>query len=670
MSGRFDALSIPQRFGIGLVAGIVGGVLIAVPVAALYLQYLAGHPVREMSLRGAWQHAEIFGPLHLFDLAVIAVACVIAMSFFALAWALRISGTEYGDARFAGAGELRRQGELVPIGPTDCDDRIIMGKFARPRTRAGRYMKTARFPHMMLFAPTESGKTTGWAIPNLLHFSGSVVALDIKGELFEETSRFCRGMGQRVLTFSPSDPNRSSGYNPLALAAATDDPDQRWVAILDVSNYIIEPQNAQMEGFAVSGKALFAACAMLAIQRGAPHVAEARRLLITATSEDFAAYAEQVAYPNAATEFEAAANQEHKILKSYISVVENAGLAVWKDPMVDRVTRRSDIGFDTLRRDATTVYFNVPVKRAKSYAPLIRCFFSDLAGQLQTIQPGPDEPHKVLMMLDEFDQLGRMDAISAAFKTIRGFGGRIMVISQNVAGLDAIYGRDETRSMLANAGNKVFLATDDMETCRYVSEIIGDRTRTAVSRSTKQMAPLALTGSVSEKAEGRRLMKPEEVARLDQDFALVLRTHEMPVKLHKVKWFEDPTFIARHASQSGDLPYPDPQPKVQAPKERGASGEARTCAASHDSSEFAPGTTVSPPTRVSDALQPPTARVAALIKEIPLGKLGASDRQLLSETAELMTGTAGKIEALASLTRRKPIGDDKLADVLRNVQEV
>ena len=667
MRDRFDSLSVGRRVALGVAVGTVAGVLVAILGAALYLQYVAGQPLRDISATGAWQNARTFWPQHRFDLLLIGAASVVSMTVFSVAGALRVTGAEYGDARFASAGELKRRNELVAIGPEAFDDRIILGKFGRPEARAGRYMKTARFPHVMLFAPTESGKTTGWAIPNLLHFSGSVVALDIKGELFEETSRFRRAMGQRVLTFSPGDPGRSSGYNPLALAAATEDPDERWVAILDVSNFIIEPQNAQMEGFAVSGKALFSACAMLAIQRGKPYVAEARRMLITASAEDFVAFAEEVAYPNAATEFQSAANQEPKILKSYISVVENAGLAVWKDPMIDRVTRRNDIDFDQLRRAATTVYFNIPVKRAKTYAPLIRCFFSDLAGQLQTRQPGADEPHKVLMVLDEFDQLGRMDAIASAFKTIRSFGGRIMVISQNVAGLDAIYGRDQTRSMLANAGNKVFLATDDMESCRYVSEIIGDRTRTSVSRSNKQMAPMALAGSVSEKAEGRRLLKPEEVARLDESFALVLRTRDMPVKLHKVKWYADPTFIDRHARQTGKLPYP--QPLKHRPSEDPPAPGDETLSAP-------PGETLkvtAEPYQSEDlppALQPPTARVASLIDEIPVSKLNSADLTNVAETARMLSGAAAKIEKYARITRRKSVGAAKLDDTLKNIQNV
>lgn len=660
MTGRFDALSIRLRIWLGLGVGLLTGALVAPLVATLYLQYLAGQPLRAISVNGSWQHAQIFVPLYRLDFLLIGLGSVAATTLLSLGGALRVSGNEYGDARFARAGELRRHNELVEIRTEDFDDRIILGKFARPEARAGLYMKTARFPHMMLFAPTESGKTTGWAIPNLLHFSGSIVALDIKGEFFEETARFRQGMGQRVLNFCPGDPDRSSGYNPLALAAATEDPDARWVAILDVSNFIIEPQNAQMEGFAVSGKALFAACALLAIQRGQPFVAEARRMLITASADDFAAYAEEISYPNAATEFQSAANQELKILKSYISVVENAGLAVWKDPMVDQVTRRNDIVFQDLRREATTVYFNVPVKRAKTYAPLIRCFFSDLAGQLQTHQPGADEPNNVLMMLDEFDQLGRMDVIASAFKTIRSFGGRIMVISQNVAGLNAIYGRDETRSMLANAGNKVFLATDDMETCRYVSEIIGDRTRTAVSRSNKQLNPMAFNGSVSEKAEGRRLVKPEEVARLDEDFALVLRTRDMPVKLHKVKWFADQTFVARHSSQSGELPTPVP------PQGSQSSETSRTLpgAVAEDVAKS------SKPSKVPTALQPPSTRIATIIRDLPLQKLCADDKALVADTAERMQAVAKKIETASSLMGRNPVGGSRLAEVLQKVQEV
>ncbi len=109
----------------------------------------------------------------------------------------------HGDARWASPAEQRRAGLRARSG-------VILG-------RSGGDLLIAEGPeHVILYAPTRTGKGVGVVIPNLLAWPGSVVVLDIKQENFAATAGYRAQAGQRVLLFDPLAPDgRTARFNPL-----------------------------------------------------------------------------------------------------------------------------------------------------------------------------------------------------------------------------------------------------------------------------------------------------------------------------------------------------------------------------------------------------------------------------------------------------------------------
>ena len=71
--------------------------------------------------------------------------------------------------------------------------------------------------HMLLYAPTRSGKGVGIVVPNLLNWPDSAVVLDIKKENWQLTAGFRKSAGQEVFLFDPLDPEgRTHRWNPLS----------------------------------------------------------------------------------------------------------------------------------------------------------------------------------------------------------------------------------------------------------------------------------------------------------------------------------------------------------------------------------------------------------------------------------------------------------------------
>src|SRR3546814_19129426 len=77
--------------------------------------------------------------------------------------------------------------------------------------------RSGKMEHVLLEAPTGSGKGVGSVIPKLLQWPDSVVVLDIKRENYEITAGFRRKGGQKVVLFNPTDrEGRTARYNPLS----------------------------------------------------------------------------------------------------------------------------------------------------------------------------------------------------------------------------------------------------------------------------------------------------------------------------------------------------------------------------------------------------------------------------------------------------------------------
>ncbi|WP_300074809.1 type IV secretory system conjugative DNA transfer family protein, partial [uncultured Ruegeria sp.] len=482
-----------------------------------------------------------------------ATGVVILLTGAFIAKALQDASTRYGDAVFESPNRLVRDGYATRLKLTDqAGSEIVFAKFGRPMEKNALYYKpTTRVqkPHAMVIAPSGSGKTTGFVIPNALHFSGATVILDIKGEIFQATAGARAAMGQHVLLFNPDNPKKSHSYNPLRRALRAQDPDTRWEEVLQVATQLFDTPSASAQGFMGGVESMFCAMAMLAIKRDRPYISEILHLIKTTPQSSYEDMAQEVGYSRAADEFMNLAAEEPRILRSTISVMNNSGLQLWRNPSVARVTQGNDINFEDLRRNPASIYFSVPGKKVKEWQTLIRLFFLDLVNTLETHEPGPDEPHQVLILLDEFQRLGKLERVIEAYDTIRSFGGRISIISQSLSRLQDIYGRDSVRAMLANAGTQMFAASEDPEVRDHVSRSIGDKTVKTQSKS-RARGKFDM-GTLSEREEGLRLLRPEHVGRLPPDQLILLREGKMPVLANKIRYYEDPFFMQ---FSSGQLP--------------------------------------------------------------------------------------------------------------------
>lgn len=482
--------------------------------------------------------------------------CII-MSLLFSAKVLTEGLTTFGRAHWQKPYELKKNNWFEPPGRG-----FVVAKAGSSRSRA-KFLSSATWPHCLMVAPTGAGKGISFVIPNLLLFKGSAAVLDVKGENYELTSRRRQSQGDKVWRFAPLDwKNPSHRYNPLERIYEMDNPDQRQMEIRLLAELFLQDDDEKNQGLLAGGIEIFVACGIYAMERKKPTLGEIYRLASAGgdKQKQYMSYADKVESEPARLIFERLASTNDKTLTSYLSLLMTAGLGLWSNPAIDRATETSDFSFRDFRRYPQTAYFIAPPHdKIRAIAPLCRLFFSDLLSSMHDHMPGADEPWRVMIMLDEFDMLGRMPSVTDSVKTLRGYGGHLAVVTQTIAALDKIYGEDTRLSLQGGAGIKIYLAPSEQRTKAELSTAVGKTTKRVVSKS-RVVGKGPFNGiNISERNEDRDLLTEDEAGRLGPDEVIVLANGQHPIKAWRIKYYEDRRLKALFESQSGPLPAPDPR---------------------------------------------------------------------------------------------------------------
>jgi type IV secretion system protein VirD4 len=152
---------------------------------------------------------------------------------------------------------------------------------------------------------------------------------------------------------------------------------------------------------------------------------------------------------------------------------------------------------------------------------------------------------RVLLMLDEFPQLGRLDFFEHALAYIRGYRIKACLVAQSLNQIAQAYG--EHSSILDNAHIRVAFACNDERTAKRLSDMLGvtTETRSQHNYAGSRMAPWLGHTMVSRQEIPRALLTPGEIMQLPPDEALVFVGGSPPIRARKLRYFAEPAFLAR-----------------------------------------------------------------------------------------------------------------------------
>jgi len=449
--------------------------------------------------------------------------------------------TNLGDAKFATESDVKKAGLRSNSG-------LILGKFN------GKYMMDDGQTHVLVSAPTGSGKGVGVVIPNLLNWNGSAVVLDIKGENYNLTSGFRKNYGQEVYVFSPFS-EKSHRFNPFD--AINKDVRYRFNDIQNIAQIIL-PDNAKDPTWSQQGRALFIAFALYLLDKDDQVCSIGAILRYLQTRDDTRDIVKGIIEsegrnldPAAQRTFSNFAQQEKRMSES-VKIGLVGALSLWNSASIDAATSHTDFDISALRLKKTTIYVIVSLADLASLRPLLTLFFEQVfAAQLRK-EPGPEDKHKVLFLMDEFESLGTMEGIVDKLPFVRSFNVRILAIIQGLSQLDQRYsvaGRDK---ILQGSKHQIFFASNDLQTTNYVSQTLGKKTIRTTSKSHSRQGR-----SVSHQTQARDLMLPQEVRELSPDKLILLTEGTRPIMGRKIRYFTDVAMKKRVGQGQTDVPTLD-----------------------------------------------------------------------------------------------------------------
>jgi len=153
--------------------------------------------------------------------------------------------------------------------------------------------------------------------------------------------------------------------------------------------------------------------------------------------------------------------------------------------------------------------------------------------------------HQLLMMLDEFPALGRLDFFETSLAFMAGYGVRAFLIAQSLNQIEKAYG--EHNAILDNCHVRVAFSTNDENTARRISEALGVATEQRAMRNYAghRLAPWLAHVMVSRQETARPLLTQGEIMQLPSADELVLVSGMAPIRAKKLRYYEDRNFRRR-----------------------------------------------------------------------------------------------------------------------------
>ncbi|KJF71746.1 MULTISPECIES: conjugal transfer protein TraG [Agrobacterium] len=469
---------------------------------------------------------------------LIAIAVAVLMSIWRAREVTDIR--TFGSARWAERDEIQTAGLLG-------DDGVVLGRYDSA------YLRHNGAEHVLCFAPTRSGKGVGLVVPTLLTWPGSAIVHDIKGENWELTAGF-RAKHGRVLLFDPTNP-RSAAYNPLLEVRKGE-----WEVrdVQNVADVLVDPEGSleRRNHWEKTSHSLLVGAILHVLYAEkdktlagvAAFLSDPRRPIESTLSAMMTTphLGEQGSHPVIASAARELLNKSDNERSGVLSTAMSF-LGLYRDPIVATVTSRCDWRIADIvgEEKPATLYLVVPPSDISRTKPLVRLVLNQIGRRLTEDLHAKDLRHRVLMMLDEFPALGRLDFFESALAFMAGYGIKAFLIAQSLNQIEKAYGANN--SVLDNCHVRVSFATNDERTAKRVSDSLGTATemRAMQNYAGHRLAPWLSHLMISRSETARPLLTPGEVMQLPPDDEIVMVAGSPPIRAKKARYYEDTRFEER-----------------------------------------------------------------------------------------------------------------------------
>lgn len=399
--------------------------------------------------------------------------------------------------------------------------------------------------NILVYGGSGTGKTAGFIKPNILQMLGSYVITDPKGELYRETSKLLKANGYDVKVLNLVDTKYSNRYNPLAHIRDYADVDI-------IAHTIVESGEGDGGGKSSdpfwdnTAKMLLKACIYYVISVLPPE----ERNLSSCLNIVRAGGADESLFDKL---FVGGLKPEHPGRKEYegirvgadktkqsIAISLVSKLSHFDSPSMQRLTTSDDISFEEIGRKKTAVYVISPDSHS-TYNYILTIFYGQLLQRLYAEADANGGALKMpaFLLLDEFANIGKIPDFNQKLSTSRSRLISMSIIVQSMDQLVDLY-KDLHENIISNCDTQIFMGSQSIKTCEYISKSLGQKTLVYQSRSkNRDKEDISTQGySYSEQRQGRELMTIDELKRLPYDEEIILVRGVKPIKAKKAWYYK------------------------------------------------------------------------------------------------------------------------------------
>lgn len=390
-----------------------------------------------------------------------------------------------------------------------------------------------------VIGPPRSGKGASIIVPNCLLWPDSIIVLDMRGETYDATAGY-RSMFSRVLRFSPADENDDTEcYNPLDFVAI--DPDQRDIDITSIATALLPTPKGDPYWIS-DARALFAGVTSWVLEN--PDVADKDKNIGTVLhvveggDKPLRTWLTEVALPElradwissftytTITRFSTMADKQFDGVYGTLA----AAVRPFKNNRILRATSKSTFDIRAMRRQNMSLYLDFRIQQIASIGPIFNVLMVQFMDYMSRDLMKAGE-RRVLVLLDEFQNLGKLENALTAATVLGGYGVPCWFFVQSLRSIDNVYTREGRQTLVNSARAQIFLGAQDPEDQRYVSQLLGEKRETSVDRSVSTGITLFdhKGSTISHKTVMRPLMRPDELGSMDEMRCIIKLRNQRPI---------------------------------------------------------------------------------------------------------------------------------------------
>lgn len=397
--------------------------------------------------------------------------------------------------------------------------------------------------HLITIAPSRSGKGTCLIVPNLLSAArNSFVVLDIKGENAAISARVQKQMGKDVVIIDPWGVQENIGathgitpmaFNPLALLEGMND-EQVFEECTSIAELVAPMPKGTKDPFWINrARVLIRGLLLHHIKTETPAnwslmaVYKVLRLSDTALMQFIFDATDTPLAADDLNQFKGKPADD-KMFSSILSSAQDA------TEFIRNVSKGGGVAFNPkqLNEKPTAVYVCIPERAIETNYQWLRLVIG-LCVRAISENVKNKQVERTVFLLDEAHYLGNMPEIRKALATSATYGICLWQFYQDIGQVQAAYG-DNWHSVM-NVGVQQFYKISDLNTQKYVSELLGDHTLELTNVSVNSTGGQSTNQSVT----GARLVTPEQVGKMTQ---IITRIDNKTCLLGAIPYYDKAAF--------------------------------------------------------------------------------------------------------------------------------